>query len=427
MSFWNVTDLLSTILTVASVISIRRGLNRDEETTDLSGIRNLLAVTTGFMWLRCLSFLKGINMQLATFILAILQIAKDVLWFCFIVLILVIAFSQMFFTVLAPDSCSYSDSTNTTNEEDSTRVCEQSEYFLRTYLLLIFQEFERDYFTTSFSVLLVVVYSFVVVLVMLNVLIAVASDSYEKCLVRSNSLFGRARVMMIAELVCFQHLLHRMPIDGDGQQGSAQLYRAWWNANWRVSRWSRASILFFGLSLLVLVAWVAAELIVVLTGPRYGVLPMSLVSIATTIVIFFGIFFFLSSEAHKQHQIRSSSGDEEQGIQHSMKAFGQRGWFQSAMLHVLLGNSGDGASTSAMADWRGRIVYLQNEMNRLSEETQLHMNEKARTLELALQQEMSDVRTEVSDIRDAMSMNHKMMQDTLIQINRSLQQFGPKA
>ena len=66
-SFWNLTDLLSTILSLVSVIAIRR-------TMGSPGLRNLCAVTTGFLWLRVLSFLKGINMQLATFVLAILQV-----------------------------------------------------------------------------------------------------------------------------------------------------------------------------------------------------------------------------------------------------------------------------------------------------------------------------------------------------------------
>ena len=45
-------------------------------------LRGLLAITTGFLWLRVLSLLKAINMQLATFVLAILQIMKDIIWFC---------------------------------------------------------------------------------------------------------------------------------------------------------------------------------------------------------------------------------------------------------------------------------------------------------------------------------------------------------
>lgn len=74
-SFWNLTDLMSTLLALASVISVRSHLSSRDSNEVPHQLRNLLAVTTGFIWLRVLSFLKGINMQLATFVLAILQVS----------------------------------------------------------------------------------------------------------------------------------------------------------------------------------------------------------------------------------------------------------------------------------------------------------------------------------------------------------------
>jgi hypothetical protein len=64
-TFWNLIDLMTTILALVSSVAIRGSF---------TPLRSLLAVTTGFMWLRVLSYLKGINMQLATFVLAILQV-----------------------------------------------------------------------------------------------------------------------------------------------------------------------------------------------------------------------------------------------------------------------------------------------------------------------------------------------------------------
>ena len=81
-----------------------------------------------------------------------------------------------------------------------------------------------------------VVYSFMVVVVLLNVLIALASDSYEKCLVRSQYLFGRARVMLIAELVSFQNLLRR---HGEEEVATYGVYSVWcWSDSW-ANGWSR--------------------------------------------------------------------------------------------------------------------------------------------------------------------------------------------
>jgi hypothetical protein len=77
LSFWNLADLLCTVLSLVSTIAIRyKYVSREaDEMEDVSGLRNLIAVTTGFMWLRVLNYLKGINMQLATFVLAILQVS----------------------------------------------------------------------------------------------------------------------------------------------------------------------------------------------------------------------------------------------------------------------------------------------------------------------------------------------------------------
>lgn len=60
-------------------------------------LRGLLATTTGLLWLRVLSLLKSINSQLATFVLAIIQISRDITMFVVILSVLVVSFSQVSF------------------------------------------------------------------------------------------------------------------------------------------------------------------------------------------------------------------------------------------------------------------------------------------------------------------------------------------
>ena len=120
LSFWNLGDLLTTILALTSLIIIRSTM----ESPNFVLIRNLCAVTTGLLWIRVLSFLKGINMMLATFVLAILQITRDILWFCVILFTFVVSFAQMFFTLLAPPTCREGNS--------DTKECTQNEYYVST-------------------------------------------------------------------------------------------------------------------------------------------------------------------------------------------------------------------------------------------------------------------------------------------------------
>jgi hypothetical protein len=71
---------MSTLLAMTSVVSIRRYMTTasfDRGDDVFNALRFLFAFTTGFLWLRVLSFLKAINMQLATFVLAILQVRNS--------------------------------------------------------------------------------------------------------------------------------------------------------------------------------------------------------------------------------------------------------------------------------------------------------------------------------------------------------------
>jgi len=62
---------------------------------NIDALRGLLAAATGLLWLRVLSLLKSINSQLATFVLAIFQISRDIFWFLVILTVLVVSFSQV--------------------------------------------------------------------------------------------------------------------------------------------------------------------------------------------------------------------------------------------------------------------------------------------------------------------------------------------
>ena len=247
--------MLAILLAAISSVTMRWQFTIGDELTIKNDtvLRGLLAVTTGFLWLRVLNLLKAINMQLATFVLAILQITKDIFWFCIILLALIVSFSQMFFTLMAPPSCA------TTEDTTDIRECKQNEYLLSVYTILLgdFGLFERDDFVSGVSVFLVVLYSFLVTVVLLNVLIAVASDSYEKCLLKSQKLFGRARVMLIAELASFQSLLRRRDQDAESSESiraKGIVYSKWWTSNGLSHNWSRGSVLFFWLSMIVTVS-----------------------------------------------------------------------------------------------------------------------------------------------------------------------------
>lgn len=384
LSFWNLIDFLATILALASTVSMRWHFAvNDRGVDDLSMLRGLLAVTTGFLWIRVLSVLKAINMQLATFVLAIIQITKDIIWFCVILLILVVSFSQMFFTLLAPSSCA--------SEGSESMQCNQGEYLLRVYTILLgdFGNFELERFQSGFSVFLLVLYSFLVTVVLLNVLIAIASDSYEKCLLRSQHLFGRARIMLVAELVSFQNLLRR------SEQSEEGVYSAWWTTSALVQNWSRSSVLFFCVSASVMVTWTLAELLGYSRGERHGNILFSLASVAVNVILFIMIMMFLANGA----SLRADKVDADSDESNSPDSFLQR-----AMLRLLGASRNPSLEAdfkrNDINDWSGRVHFLQQEMSKIAkEQTSLSM-EHAKTMENLISLTESRLRMEINDLHE---------------------------
>jgi len=404
LSFWNLVDFLAIFLAAISSITMRWQFTIGDETgiEDNDVLRGLLAVTTGFLYFRVLNFLKAINMQLATFVLAILQITKDIFWFCIILLTMVIAFSQMFFTLLAPPSCAAN--------EISGRQCQQSEYFLGVYSILLgdFGIFSRDDFSTSSSIILVVLYTFLVTVVLLNVLIAIASDSYEKCLLKSQKLFGRARVMLIAELASFQSLLRRRDQEADSQEtltGEGKVYSKWWTRTGLTHNWSRGSVLFFWLSMLVMVCWTFAELVGYVQGIQVGSLIMSFSSVFINIMLYIIIMFFLD-----RNQTTSLAKDGESSD----------GWdvCLQKSVHWILGVSRRSTQVSTKFSmgqdvWNGRVEFLRREMDRHAKSQTDFVKGQSENLQKFMNMSETRVRAEINEIDNKFSVLEASVQREL--------------
>jgi len=80
------------------------------------------------------------------------------------------------------------------NEGFSTPV----ETLTSAYRLML-GDFERDWFDQPLTLLMFFAYTFIANIMMLNMLIAVVSDSYECAIIKSKLLFRRARLELVAE------------------------------------------------------------------------------------------------------------------------------------------------------------------------------------------------------------------------------------
>jgi hypothetical protein len=414
-SIWNIADILSTVFALTSTILIRVNFSDTIDYGNINPLRAFLSVTTGCLWMRALSLLKSLNIQLATFVLAILQICKDILWFLIILGALVACFAQMFFTLLLPSSCATDEA-----YRESNLQCSQSEYYLSLYTILGnlggFQEFSRDTFTTGFSIFLLVFFSFMVVIILLNVLIAIVSDSYEKCLVRSHCLFGRARVLLIAELVSFQNLLRiqQSSVQQVETEHSTWCLRHLWNRGW-----SQGSIAFFCRSVFVLVVWLIGEIAGSFCGKRYGNLLYSFFSIFVNVLLFAAIMVFLSRGA-------AESPDVEEGERPTNSRWYD--YFQIAMFR-LLGTSKEMPKFTRKAEtdeWKGRLNYLQEEMERIAEKSNGRMENQIKYMHAAMS-EPNSFEAELVNLRaDVMSELREMERRNMLSMQQILEALGSR-
>jgi len=125
---------------------------------------------------------------------------------------------------------------------------------LDTLYQMMLGEYERDNFPDIFTTLLSFLFMVLVVVVMMNVLIAIVSDSYDNAMVRSNELFWRARLELVAEVsTTFKQVLARMPTverweefsDNRGERSGKPL--EWYfdgNDDWRGKWWAVRISLF---------------------------------------------------------------------------------------------------------------------------------------------------------------------------------------
>ncbi len=166
-----------------------RATDESDEGIDLTQSEYTLRATCIlFLWLEFFGFLKGTSMKMATFILMIQEILVNVDAFIFVFLCIIVMFAMMYH-VLLRDVEGISE----------WRDFDMSLWQTWTYSLGEFDDvaFQTDHASVLFSALMLVV-----VIIMMNILIAIVSDSYTDAMNRSGPLFWRARVSCREMCVC---------------------------------------------------------------------------------------------------------------------------------------------------------------------------------------------------------------------------------
>jgi len=206
--------------------------------------------------------------------------------------------------------------------------------------------------------------------------------------------------MLIAEMVSFQNLLRR---NVDESNAPRRVYNDWWSrsGSW-ANGWSRGSIIFFSLSSVIVLAWVLWETSGILSGDLDANVWAGLASIFINVGLFVGIMAFLSSGAATTIS-RLGGGKTPESHQFRWCCCGE--WysnFMQGMMLRLLGSSVETHKGPAVdIAWRGRLLFLQNEMNRMIREAQEDSNKKVHDLDALVSQMENRLRHELMNVESA--------------------------
>ncbi len=233
-------------------------------------------------------------------------------------------------------------------------------------------------------------------IVMLNILIAVISESYEKTILKSTKLFGRCRVTQLAEILALQDLFRVR----DDNKFSHYFFR------WTPFEWTKGGFAFFIITVCMYIFWaivdITAEVRIAEKGSTLWFLSV-LVFVLNLVMIM--IFLFLLARAAQKNDDEAKIGNY--FINSVYK------WIQWLMAR-LLGKSDD---TLLQDQWDGRLMYIKKEIatssKNLSEEIQFVQNDLRKMAEFRkdFDDKMKHMQEQMNQLLEA-NMNTIEMDDS---------------
>ena len=303
---------------------------------------------------------------------------------------------QVMFTMMVPNFIEIKDEdnieryrycsniTNTSPNIDKPGECLATFYYKNMYASVLgldtwafdVREDDLELNIRILSEVLFGIFSFFTIVLLLNFLIAVISDSYEKHLLQSNKLFGRARIRFLADTIAFQNLFVNLK---DPKQ----------------ERWTRGGYAFLVGSLILYAIFVGFEYINIKQNKVW-------------MFVSFGVNAWLVISANI---ILSQQVGLMAGKQHA------RGLFMSIFLGpisilqwiitLIQGPSVSfiDDSKNGPDDWRGRVHYLKREIDRIGNENNCKIDKLRLEMSQMKQREndaMERVENEMKDVKNQM-------------------------
>ncbi|GAX19398.1 hypothetical protein FisN_4Lh378 [Fistulifera solaris] len=157
-------------------------------TGDRDYFRVAAAVSASIMWLKLLSYLRNMMIDFAVFVGGVFYVVRRLVAFLTALIVILIAFAQMFHTtfqqtpycLMRPEQDPELTLHETRCEVSQIQpYCNLWDSFLSVYTMLLGEVDESSFSDSGVATALFIVFMFLVVILLANVLIAIVSDSYK--------------------------------------------------------------------------------------------------------------------------------------------------------------------------------------------------------------------------------------------------------
>uniref|UniRef100_A0A7S2K8T3 Ion transport domain-containing protein n=1 Tax=Leptocylindrus danicus TaxID=163516 RepID=A0A7S2K8T3_9STRA len=216
---WNHFDLVTLTMITQVAYDMSRSVNdelqhnQDDFTnpSDDLRIRRVIATAVVFETIFLFHYIRILNQSLAVFITALVQIVIDLRWFIFVLVIMLSMFAQMFMAIIpgTQEGQTYA-SMNCGNQVTAAALLEECirdadissfKYFYRITYEMMLGDWDLDRGFSDGGVYPVfVLFTFFITIIMTNMLIAIASGSYENAKQKGPGLFRIMRIHYCSEV-----------------------------------------------------------------------------------------------------------------------------------------------------------------------------------------------------------------------------------
>lgn len=174
---WDVGNWIDLLLIFSLFFFGSVMLMNENALIDPDAFRNGASFTKLVLWLSVISFLKSVRVEFSVFVSGVVYVVNRLKAFLMALLVILLAFAQMFFIVYAESP--YCQCTNDNPDADRFPHCTFMESMLKVYTMLMGEIGNEMRYSTSYvALILYYLFTFLVVILLSNVLIAIVTDSY---------------------------------------------------------------------------------------------------------------------------------------------------------------------------------------------------------------------------------------------------------